>query len=350
MDFDFLADPWYQEIVSEEGFGLLPVHQQNYGRGESVITFAGRLFKVSDLKEGGTLLLDFDQQYFANMIDNIRIGQTGAVTIITEDGSAVISQSGVAQATINQLLEQLDFAQDSGYLLTTVEGVTTLAAFSTSQPTGWKIIALVPFHEVSGKIEQLTWTIFILLFLAIVFILILARYLSRTLTNPMRELAQYMKQVEKGDLDVRVPMDRGDEFGLLSSRFNHMLDQVQELQEAVYLSEIRETKLQLLNRETELQALQMQINPHFLHNTLNTMKCVGEVYDVQEVSTMSEGLAEMFKYSVDMEKYKPLKEEINHVKAYIQIIQVRYPDRIRCDFDIPEELEDLEVLKLIYSR
>jgi two-component system, sensor histidine kinase YesM len=349
LGFNFLHDAWYKDVLKHNGFRLLPAHLQNYAQGASVVSFAGRIFKVSDLQESGTLLLDYDTQYLSNMIDTIQVGKSGSVYMITPQGKSVVSHSGTGeeQSLVMQLTQLPEFQAEQGYLVTKIDHVTTLVGFSTSKATGWKIVAAVPFHEVSGKIESLKWAIFILVCVALAFIVVLAQYLSQAITNPMVRLAEYMKLVEKGDLSARVPVDRGDEMGLLTRRFNHMLEQIQVLEDVVYLSEIRETKLQLLHRESELKALQMQINPHFLHNTLNTIKCVGEVYDVQEVAIMSEGLADMFRYSIDSEKYKLLRQEIDHVKAYVQIIQVRYPERIRCHVDIPEELEEQPVLKLI---
>lgn len=347
MEFDFLNDPWYMNISKQKGFKLLPVHIQNYAQGAPVVTFEGRIFKVSDLKETGTLMFDFDREYLSNMIETIRVGQTGSVFLISEDGNSVASLSGRASGFLENISRLPEFGEEEGYILKRIDGVNMLIGFSSSKSTGWKIVAAVPFQEVSGKIEALKWAILVLVCLAILIIVVLAKYLSQAITNPMILLTEYMRRVEKGDLSVRVPVERRDELGLLTRRFNHMLEQIQDLQEVVYHSEIRETKLHLLNRESELKALQMQINPHFLHNTLNTMKCVGEVYDVKEVTVMSEGLAEMFRYSIDTDKFKLIGQELDHVQAYIQIIQVRYPDRIQCHYEIPEHLNEFPILKLI---
>lgn len=347
MGFDFLQDPWYRTAAGHKGFRLLPSHEQNYAQGAPVVTLAGRLFSFSDLQESGTLLMDFDEQYITGMIETIRVGQTGSVYLISQEGDPVVHLSRDAQRLVESLNKLPQFKQKQGHIMERIDGVFTLIGFTTSPATGWKIVAAVPFHEVSGKIDMLQWVIFILLALAIAIIVILAKYFSQAITNPMIRLTEYMKRVEKGDLSARAPVDRGDELGLLTRRFNQMIEQVQDLQEVVYRSEIRETRLQLLNRESELKALQMQINPHFLHNTLNTMKCIGEVYDVKEVTIMSEGLAEMFRYSIDMEKYKLLRQELDHVQAFIQIVQVRYPERISCHYDVPAHLEEQPVLKLI---
>lgn len=347
IEYDFSKDTWYKNVVKQTEFRLLPAHPQDYVRGESVVTFAGRLFQMADLKERGTLLLDFNPQFFSDMTDSIRVGKTGSVFMLSPEGKAVIKNNEKSKELIEHLKILSILEKDSGYLLTRIEGVQTLVGFSTSRSTGWKIIGVVPFQEVSGKIETIRKGVLIFALLGSFFILLVSKYLSKAITSPMLQLQEHMRLVEKGDFASRVPMDRGDEFGILTKRFNHMLDRLQKLKEEVYTAELRETQLQLLNRESELKALQMQINPHFLYNTLNTMKCVGEVYDVKEVTEMSEGLAEMFKYSIDNDKYKSLREEIDHVKAYMQIILVRYPGRIRCHFDIPPMLTGIPVLKLI---
>ncbi|WP_134698595.1 sensor histidine kinase [Ammoniphilus sp. YIM 78166] len=347
LDYDFEGDPWYKEVVKDKDFRLLAVHPQQYVLGAPVVSFAGRLYHNLDFKQRGTLLFDFDPEYFSSMIDSIRVGKTGSFFMVSPEGQPVIQMEEKNHGLIEQLMKLSILEKKNGYLLTQIEGVQTLVGFSTSRTTGWKIIGVVPFQEVSGKIEAVRYGVVIFSLIATLFILLFSKYLSRAITRPMFQLQRYMGRVEKGDFSTRVPTDRGDEFGMLTNRFNHMLERLQQLKEEVYLAEIRETKLQLLNRETELKALQMQINPHFLYNTLNTMKCVGEVYDVKEVSEMSEGLAEMFRYSIDSDKYKLLSEELDHVKAYLQIIQVRYPERIQCHFDIPQDLKGVSVLKLI---
>jgi two-component system, sensor histidine kinase YesM len=347
MNYDFPSDSWYKEVIKDTDFRLMPAHPQNYGNGEPVVTYGGRLFQVSDLEESGTLLMDFDPEYFSTITESIRVGKTGEVFMLTPDGNAVIKNDKEHLGYYDHLMELNTLEKESGYLLTRIEGVQTLVGFSTSKSTGWKIIGVVPFAEVSGKIKTIRNGVLIFSILATLFILLVSKYLSHAITRPLLQLQDYMGRVETGDFSPRVPLERKDEFGTLTRKFNHMLERLEILKDKVYMSELRETKLQLLNRESELKALQMQINPHFLYNTLNTMKCVGEVYEVKEVAEMSEGLAEMFRYSIDNEKYKTLQDELEHVKAYLQIIQVRYPERVCCHFDISQSVSLVPVLKLI---
>ncbi|WP_226527236.1 sensor histidine kinase [Metabacillus niabensis] len=347
FDYDFLGDPWYVDRIKEEGFHLLPVKQHAFARGKSSFTYMGRLNYFSQYREQGTLLLNFDPQYLSEMTDSIKLGDTGFVFMLTNDRKPVTSVEKENEEIISKLSSLSMYKEDSGYSLMTINDVLTLVSFSTSKETGWKIVGVVPFHEVSAKIKTISYGIVAFCIIGIIFILIFSKYLSQVITRPLFRLQESMERVEQGDFTFQVPMDRGDELGDLSRHFNHMLKKLEHLKEEVYLAGLRETKLQLLNRESELHALQMQINPHFLYNTLNTMKCVGEVYEVKEVYEMSESLSIMFKYSIDGEKYKLIDEELDHVRAYLNIISIRFPDSIDCHIDIPQYLKEIPVLKLI---
>jgi two-component system sensor histidine kinase YesM len=153
--------------------------------------------------------------------------------------------------------------------------------------------------------------------------------------------------VEKGNLDTRMPITRGDEFGKLGRRFNHMLEQIKVLKETVHRAQIREYRLKLLQRESEFAALQAQINPHFLYNTLNTMTCMAEVNDFEEMAQMSKSLAKMFKYSTGRSNYTSLGAELQHVQSYMQIIRTRYPGMLDFRLELDEDLKPVRILKLI---
>ncbi|GAE28750.1 sensor histidine kinase [Halalkalibacter hemicellulosilyticus] len=345
LDHDFHHDPIYQKIVREKEFLLYQPHKSDYYNGDYVVTFGGRLYQLN--KERGTLLFNFDPDYFASMSNSIHLGDTGYVAIFSEEGDLLFEHDKVTENLIDDLPEFNILKEESGYELVDLGGEQTLIAINTSENTGWKYIGVVPFHEVSGKISSIQNGIYLMAVTSLVIIFVFSKYLARVITRPLFTLQNYMKRAEQGNLSLRVPLEREDEFGMLTRAFNRMIERLELLRDKVYVSEIKHMKLQLLNRESELKTLQMQINPHFLYNTLNTMKCVGEVYNVKEVSEMSESLSDMFRYSIDQDKFKLFEEEINHVKAFLKIIQIRFPNQVDCHFDIDSSLFNLPVLKLI---
>jgi two-component system sensor histidine kinase YesM len=164
---------------------------------------------------------------------------------------------------------------------------------------------------------------------------------TQRVTRPLRLMAQTMARVEQGHLGVRVPTTPArDEVGRLSRVFNTMLDSLERLITQVYEAQLREKDAQLL-------ALQTQINPHFLFNTLNSMRALSRRQQANAVATMAESLADLFRYSMsNWNEPVPLREELEHVDNYVTIQRARFGARFQFDCAVPAELLDAPVVKL----
>jgi two-component system sensor histidine kinase YesM len=346
-DYRFSEQLWFQNIKKGQGLQLLPVHSQTYVNGQPVVTFAIRLTQSTNYREIGTLLIDFDPRIIENMSKNIQLGETGYVFMMTPAWQPVNPDSRFPELLFRDSAFRRFFQQRSGFDIFDYNDGSTLVSFATSQLTGWKIVGMVPFDEVSSGVKSIRFTLLLIVITSFIVIFIITHYITRAITHPFRKLEKVMRNVEGGDFSVRVPTERKDEIGRLSFSFNHMLKQLSVLKEEVYLAQIREYKLNLLHKESEIKALQSQINPHFLYNTLNTLTCIGEVYKVEEVVKISKSLSQMFKYSIKGDQYTCLKEELFHVQSFIHIMQIRYPSRFDYSFHIPEHLYQAEVPKLI---
>lgn len=195
--------------------------------------------------------------------------------------------------------------------------------------------SLLPQVILEENQKQLTRNL--LLISAIMFILttVLSSVVSGTLTKPLEALTDMTKRIKGGETDLRIADVRKDEIGELGQSFNEMLDQIQELVSKQY-----ETKL-LLNK-AKYNALQAQINPHFLYNTLDTMSSIAQIKGCQEVSALSQSLSNVFRYSLDMKNpLSTVEKEIIHLKNYIYVVNVRMNDAVKYEFDIAEDaLED----------
>ncbi|WP_394918593.1 sensor histidine kinase [uncultured Robinsoniella sp.] len=172
-----------------------------------------------------------------------------------------------------------------------------------------------------------------LIFIALIMIIaatILTILVSRGLTKPLDKLMQTIERIKGGDTHLRVDIHNRDEVGILGQSFNEMLDQME-----VLISQEYETKL-LLNR-AEYKALQAQINPHFLYNTLDTMSSIAQIQNCPEVSGLSQSLSNIFRYSLDMKNpFSTVAKEIVHLKNYIYVMNVRMRDNVKYTFDIDE--------------
>ena len=161
---------------------------------------------------------------------------------------------------------------------------------------------------------------------------LLILYVTKTLTRPLEELSATVKQIGAGETELRIRYTEQDEIGQLGTEFNHMLDEMERLIGKQYESE-------LLRHKAEYKALQAQINPHFLYNTLDTMSSIASIQDCEIVSGLCQSLSNLFRYSLDMSHpYATVASEVNHLKNYIFVMNVRMRDEIQYRFDIADEV------------
>lgn len=180
--------------------------------------------------------------------------------------------------------------------------------------------------------------------IAFVGILLLLSFLSYfiplSIIRPIRRLGEVTDQVARGNLSIRSDVKAGAEVGMLSESLNSMIDKINELLEQVKIEQIQ-------LRKAEFELLQSQINPHFLYNTLDAIIWLAEAGEQKKVVNMVGSLSDFFRASLNQGKdIISLKEELNHVRSYLEIQQVRYQDILQYEINIPKELEQCLIPKI----
>ena len=187
------------------------------------------------------------------------------------------------------------------------------------------------------------WTLRVFSFVFIILVgvlLLLSYHIPRTITQPIRKLCEVTDQVARGDLSVRANVSGGVEVSNLSSSLNVMIDKINELVE-----QVREEQTSL--RKAEFQVLQSQINPHFLYNTLDAIVWLAEAGDEKRVVSMVGSLSDFFRTALGQGRdIVTVREEIQHVRSYLEIQQVRYQDILEYEILIPKELEEYMIPKI----
>lgn len=164
----------------------------------------------------------------------------------------------------------------------------------------------------------------------------------KKMTRQLTMMMQTIGQIESGNMHVRFTNLYDDELGKLGEQFNHMMD---EIESYIY----REYQSRIILNDARYYALQAQINPHFLFNTLNTMAGIAEAEHCDKAKRMCVALSDIFRYNIagNMDrKFVTLSEELAHVKNYLYIVQMRTMDRISFDDRVSEEMKDIKVPKL----
>lgn len=222
-----------------------------------------------------------------------------------------------------------------------VQIVTTLVRDEISQYTYYEIQGIQKSKDDYQKFY--TWMLrFCLIALVgvVVAVGIMSYLIPLSITRPFKELSQVTDEIAKGNLSVRANVNTGVEATALSNSMNTMIDKINELLEQVTTEQIR-------LRKAEFELLQAQINPHFLYNTLDAIIWLAETGEQKRVVGMVRNLSDFFRTSLNQGKdINSIKEEMLHVKSYLEIQHVRYQDILSYDIEVPEALYIYSIPKI----
>jgi two-component system sensor histidine kinase YesM len=337
-------EPWYGRMRQQTAPAVLlwPTGAETAVRqpAEQVFSHIRLIKNISTGKKLGYLKIDLNVSV---MRDLLTLSETTAraaqVLLIADDGHVIYDSVG---GLTGRQIDDLRLANAShlqGRL--TWRDATYLYAAQRSEQTRWTTWVLIPAESVTIEARQTGLLVLALCAGAGMLIGGIVYVVTQRVTRPLRLMTQAMVRVEQGELGVRMPATAmGDELGRLSRVFNTMLDSVEHLITQVYEAQLREKDAQLL-------ALQTQINPHFLFNTLNSIRALSRKQHADGVAAMAESLAEIFRYSMsNWNEPVPLHEELAHVANYVTIQRARFGDRFTFDCVVPAELLDALVVKL----
>ena len=208
------------------------------------------------------------------------------------------------------------------------------------EPTGLYLVLRQP-RLFTARTVRLLYTASLICTLVCVAVSVLVSLLiSRQITSPLRRLMGAFDKVQQADLETQLPVEGGDEFGRLAVRFNKMVLALKTNREEL-ISNQKE-----LN-QARIRMLQAQLNPHFLCNTLDTMKWISKINKVPQVALMSTNLADILRFCISAEEFVPLYREMEILERYMEIQKIRLSDDFSFRQEIPEELYDCLVPKMI---
>ena len=230
-----------------------------------------------------------------------------------------------------------------GWQVRNINGRKFLHIYQTVHNLDWKLSVHIPLDDVMAGSRIYQMVLIIAILLAFLLFLLLLRLTTRVIVSRISEMAGTMSRISSGEIERRFPVVYGDEISRLGNDFNIMLDRLQ------YLT-INVAKLNLRQREAELAALQSQINPHFLYNTLETIRMSAIEAEADSIAEQIKTLADIFRYTVvpgGLKDLVPIRAELEHVRDYIRIQRYRFGDRHAMEIDVAPEIYELYTLRLI---
>lgn len=322
-------------------FFLLPTKKVSLINGdeERTVSLARNIYNIPQREKIGSLKIDINIHAFDKLleIENVK-GLEDHLRILVLSKNQTIIYDHMNKRTGEKI--GLNFPENKEQILTWGKK-SYLYASDYSNFTNWNTLVLIDNEFIKYERNQIMLFIGISGVIAILLIALISYLFSYNIAKPYTKLMEKMKRVEEGDLADRMELIGNEEIDVMARVYNNMLDSLNKLIVEVYESSLAE-------KNAKISALQSQINPHFLYNTLNVMKSISRVKGVEEVAEISESLADLFKYSMkDLDKKVPLSDELDHIDNYLRIQQHRFKDRFISEQRISDDVRQASIPKLL---
>nr|WP_306806211.1 sensor histidine kinase [Enterocloster bolteae] len=347
QDFDLVSSKYY-EAASEHGgqpvwLGLqdnLLFYMEGITGPEKVLTMVEPITDFYNQEVIAVLIMDLNPDTFLDILHTENASFPHQMTFMLDQNQRLIAGD---EKTVSQVIDAVCAMENRGGESKELMVGQERMALSVieNEATGWKIYTMVPYSDISAQVQSLNHSILLSIILCNLLILVCLLVVSLAITAPVKKLIEAMREVQQGNFDYRIDNKRSDEMGRLMETFNYMVFKIDMLIKEVYQEK-------LAQKNAELEALQSQINPHFLYNTLDTINWMLLEKKEYEISGIVVSLGEMMKYAISRSsRTVALREEIRHVSNYLLIQKERMEDKLEYEIDIPHQYESVQVPRLI---
>ena len=349
QDLDIHSQEWYTNALEgRESVYLTSSHVQHIISGERpwVITLS-RGIRNKEMGTGqekeGVFFIDLNYSAISELCDQSMVGNQGYAFIVDADGNIVYHPQ--QQQLYNELqTENIDLVMNAGSdIVTWGDGINKkMYSISRSEKTGWTVVDCVRVEELLRRSNE-AQSIYVLVAMGLMAVaLFFSRFVAKSITLPIQRLCDSMERVQEGDFSVSdIVVDSENEIGSLTKSFNVMTQRIHELM----AQNIRE---QEAKRKSELNALQSQINPHFLYNTLDSIIWMAEGKKNEEVVLMTASLARLLRQSISNEdELVSIGQEIEYARGYLTIQKMRYKDKLEFRIEVEPSILNIRLIKLV---
>lgn len=287
---------------------------------------------ATELKGIGRFYMD--ASFFVPILKNAAITPNSQVVLL-DGGDRLIASDGTAAAE-----DRFDVSEWNDRPGSIVQ------AFSLPH-SGWKLVNIMPRHELLGELGTVQRLNFVTYLVMLILLQLFIMLFARRVLKPIKSLVDFVKTYPKLGEESRFEVVMQNEIGLLGTSLNTMLDEIRDLSREVQGAQKRMYEIELAKKQMEISAYRNQINPHFLYNTLESIRAVAFYRDVPEIASISESLSRMFRYIVKGGSIVTLADELAHVQEYMRIVDFRFRGRFGFQLDVQQGLESVRMLKML---
>lgn len=300
-----------------------------------------RFDDLDENTEKPLLIINFKPNLFKDIVESDIQYKESQYFIFSSMGDIVYSTNASDLATKKKPMWLEEIAENkSGKIKKNIDGKKMIICYDTIESTGWVSAVVIPVDSILIELASMRYFILFLGIILIILASICASFISKSITKPIDKLLVAIKKMGEGKFSTKVQVNRNDEIGNLIKKFNEMDDKISTLIEENYISSIRE-------KEAIIMSLNIQLNPHFLYNTLNIINWIAIENNEKEISKMIISLSSMLRYTAhNNEEISDFKKDLEWLKKYIYIMQNRFEDKFSVFYEIDEDVEFYKVPKL----
>lgn len=343
-DYEVRREEWFKSSFSDGMIQWIGVHKSVMENGEDY--YFGFAKSVKDFNNNsihGIIYAAYNigeiikniPQFTGNKIVDYYIVDVNGKILLDKDNSrkyGTLGETGIPP----RLLEG-----EQGINVHKIGERNYIIAHKVSSKSQWKVVGIANVDDLYAPLNKtLAYTIFAIVLSSILFY-IMSMILSKGLTRPVRNIVNAIKKVGEGDVEARVGMYSSDELGYIAHALDNMVIQIGQL-----VNRVKEEERAI--KDAEINALQAQINPHFMYNTLNSIKFMAMIKNEENIVNAVSALVSILRRTFNYKKvFVTVQEELDNISQYVVIMKIRYNNKFDIVFDIDEEIRKFRIFKFM---
>ncbi|MFD0713878.1 sensor histidine kinase [Paenibacillus sp. GCM10027626] len=347
-DADFHQQSWYSRVDPGNRGLLVYGTERNAMIKDNPFVFKviQPLWSMSTDQFLGYIEVDGSLQMINDMLLNVNFGHDSKIIVLDQNNRIMYTQGygeigddwqgdfgldwEVAAASLQSKVEEID-------------GSEQLISYAKSTQTGWKVISVIPLENLQEGVRSVKWWNVLGAAAGILIAIVAAILLAYSMTKRLRLLVHGLRTLELNDFRMAFPPVRTDEVGLVWEALRRMSGRIHLLINEVY-------QVKILKQEAEIQALRSQVDPHFLNNSLETLRYLVKDGHVKKAEDGLIALGDLFRYHTSQpNEFVPLRSEMAFMKNYLYMQQLRFGDRLQVLYDVEEETMHVQLPALLFQ-
>ena len=327
---------WYTELSKDHSMiNIRSDFIRPVSGGDSCFAYIMTLYATTDWTIKGFIAATLEKDFLDGLLQDTFLEDRGFLLMIDPAGELAYTSSPELVQENMELIPSLEYFEGKAGIVRDTSMHQYYMVSNVSKFGGFRFIAFVDQSALNAAVTRLILATFLFFWLILFIVFTGAYVISKNISKPIREMTAFIHHLEQNNFNGRLSLKADDEIGELVSSFNAMLDSVQENQ--------------ILRRQAQLNALQKQIDPHFLFNTLEAVKALAIRQDTEAVCSALQCLGDMFRYNTnrDNRAVTTLGDEIKHIQNYLRIQRLRFGERLHYEVQAEQELMKCKTLKFI---